>query len=360
MRRAGLFVGLLAAVLLTGCAAPGIRGQLHYGLGDAPEGRQLLWPAAPEVPRFLYTGTLIGEPNFRKPETDDGALSRLLQLARTIAGVDAAAELPLVMQRPSSVVGDDQGRLYVSDAGRSAIWVFDERAGELQLWSGAAGGTGFRSPSGLAAAPGGGVFVADADAAVVLRLDAQGGVVGEIGRGLLKRPTGLARDAVRGHLYVADTTTHDIKVFDDLGRLLHVIGRRGSGDGEFNFPTHLAFAQGELYVTDTLNHRIQVFAGDGQRLARRFGERGLYLGNLVRPKGVAVDSEGNVYVVESYYDSLLVFSARGDFLMPIGGTGTATGRFYLPAGVWVDGRNRVHVADMFNGRVVLFQFLGGG
>jgi hypothetical protein len=218
MRRAALFVGLLAAVLLAGCAAPGIRGELHYGLGDAPEGRQLLWPAAPEVPRFLYTGTLIGEPNFRKPEAGDGALSRLLQLVRTIAGVDAAAESPLVMQRPSSVVGDDQGRLYVSDAGRSAIWVFDERAGELQLWSGAVDGTGFRSPSGLAAAPGGGVFVADADAAVVLRLDAQGAVVGEIGRGLLKRPTGPGARQPRGHLYVADTYAHDIKVFDDAGR----------------------------------------------------------------------------------------------------------------------------------------------
>jgi DNA-binding beta-propeller fold protein YncE len=45
-------------------------------------------------------------------------------------------------------------------------------------------------------------------------------------------------------------------------------------------------------------------------------------------------------------------------MMPIGGTGTATGRFYLPAGVWVDANNRVYVADMFNGRVVLFQFLG--
>jgi DNA-binding beta-propeller fold protein YncE len=84
------------------------------------------------------------------------------------------------------------------------------------------------------------------------------------------------------------------------------------------------------------------------------------LGQLVRPKGVSVDGDGNVYVIESYYDSLLVFSPRGEFLLPIGGTGTATGRFYLPAGVWVDARNRVHVADMFNGRVVLFQFLGGG
>jgi DNA-binding beta-propeller fold protein YncE len=115
-----------------------------------------------------------------------------------------------------------------------------------------------------------------------------------------------------------------------------------------------------LYVTDTMNSRIQVFSAEGEVLTRKFGARGLYLGNLVRPKGVAVDGEGNVYVIESYYDSLLVFSGRGEFLLPIGGTGKATGRFYLPSGVWVDTKNRVYVADMFNGRVVLFQFLGGG
>jgi hypothetical protein len=115
---------------------------------------------------------------------------------------------------------------------------------------------------------------------------------------------------------VADTYAHDIKVFDDAGALLHVIGRRGSADGEFNFPTHLAWAQGELYVTDTLNNRIQVLGAEGQVLQRKFGERGLQLGQLVRPKGVSVDGEGNVYVVESYYDSLLVFSPRGEFLLP--------------------------------------------
>ena len=149
-------------------------------------------------------------------------------------------------------------------------------------------------------------------------------------------------------------------MFDDSGTLLRVIGRRGDRDGEFNFPSHLALAQGELYVTDTLNSRVQVFGADtGGQPLRVLGRRGLVLGDLVRPKGVGVDGEGNVYVVESYYDSLLVFSRQGEFLMPIGGTGTATGRFYLPAGVWVDARNRVYVADMFNGRVVLFQFLGG-
>ncbi|MGE4088400.1 MAG: 6-bladed beta-propeller [Immundisolibacter sp.] len=344
------------ALLLAGCANDGIvRGRLHLGLADAPEGQRLLWPQPPEVPRFAYTGTLTGEPNFRR---DEAATSALETFGRWLVGLDGRGRAPIVLQRPTSVVGDERGRLYVSDASRQAVFVFDAAAGELQVWEQADGALRFVAPSGLALAPDGGLYVADAELGAVVRLDAAGQPHGLIGRGRLLRPTGLARDAAGGRLYVADTTAHDIKVFDDAGALLQVIGRRGEAEGEFNYPTHLAFSQGTLYVTDTLNHRVQAFDADGR--VRRIGQRGLYVGNLVRPKGVAVDGEGNVYVVESYYDSLLVFSAQGEFLLPIGGTGTATGRFYLPAGVWVDAKNRVHVADMFNGRIVLFQFLGGG
>jgi DNA-binding beta-propeller fold protein YncE len=350
---------LLVTVLLAGCAAPGspalVRGRLHFGSVDAPEGKQLTWPAAPEVPRYLYTGTLTGEPNF---QADEGGRGALAGLGRWIAGLDDAALVPQVLQRPAAVVGDEAGRLYVSDTSRQAVFVFDEAAGELQLWDRADGLLRFVSPVGLAVAPGR-LYVADADLGAVFVLDAQGEPRGVIGRGRLKRPTGLARDAARGWLYVADTYAHDIKVFDDAGTLLRVIGQRGEGAGEFNYPSHLAFVQDELYVTDTLNSRIQIFGPEGGAPLRVLGRRGLVLGDLVRPKGVSVDGEGNVYVIESYYDSLLVYSRQGEFLMPIGGTGKATGRFYLPAGVWVDARNRVHIADMFNGRVVLFQFLGG-
>jgi DNA-binding beta-propeller fold protein YncE len=73
-----------------------------------------------------------------------------------------------------------------------------------------------------------------------------------------------------------------------------------------------------------------------------------------------VDDEGNLYVVESYYDHLLIFDGEGRLLLPIGGTGKQPGQFYLPAGVWTDTHDRVYVADMFNGRVSVFQFLGGG
>jgi DNA-binding beta-propeller fold protein YncE len=353
------FLAQLGLVLiLVGCASvEPVRGEMHFGLDDAPETKLLAWPQAPEVPRYLYAGTLTGEKNFRRPT---GNSSALRTFGRWLVGLDAKPVIPIVLQRPSALTGDDHGRIYVSDASRQAVFVFDEKVGELLVWERAGALLNFVAPAGLALGVAGELYVADAELGVVVRLNAQGEPLAVVGRGLLKRPTGLARDARSGMLFVADTYAHDIKVFDNSGSLVRVIGSRGDGNGEFNFPTHLTFTHGELYVTDTLNSRIQIFSAEGEVLNRKFGTRGLYLGNLVRPKGVAVDNEGNVYVVESYYDSLLVFSERGDFLLPIGGTGASNGRFYLPSGVWVDAKNRVFIADMFNGRVVLFQFLGGG
>ena len=74
---------------------------------------------------------------------------------------------------------------------------------------------------------------------------------------------------------------------------------------------------------------------------------------------MALDSDGNVYVVESLHDHLLIFNREGQFLLPIGGAGYSSGQFYLPAGLWIDQGNRVYVADMFNGRVVTYLYLGG-
>ena len=323
---------------------------------DAPEGKRVLFPAEPEIPRYLYAGQLTGEGNFRRDREEPG-LSRVWQV---ITGVLAGQAVPVVLQRPQAGAVDERGRVFVTDVSRGAVFVFDQAAGELLVWDRADGLKQFQSPIGVAAGPAGSAFVADAELGLVAWLDARGNPQRAIGRGVLTRPTGVAYDAAAQRLYVSDTYGHDIKVFDAEWRLERTIGSRGDSAGKMNFPTHLALRDGELYISDTMNARILVFDAESGDLVREIGTRGLNVGNLVRPKGVSVDAEGNVYVVESYHDSLLVFSPRGEFLLPIGGTGTSTGRFYLPAGVWVDARNRVHVADMFNGRIVLFQFLGGG
>ena len=356
-----VFARLIAAWVLAslvGCAGQGAGTVLHYGVEDAPEGKRVVWPAPPEVPRYLYAGQLIGDTNFRREGEE--ARRTGARIFRWIVGLDSPEAQRNVLQRPIAGVTDAQGRVYVTDMSRHAVYVFDEPGGRLLVWERAQGLANFVAPSGITLGPDGQIWVADAELGIVVRLDRDGEPVGSFGRGLLKRPTGLVRDPVRKLSYVVDTYAHDVKVFDDEGRLVLLIGRRGERPGEFNYPTHAAFARGELFVTDTLNNRVQVFTSDGEVLQRQFGHSGLYLGNFVRPKGVAVDNEGHVYVIESYYDHLLVYGSRGEFLLPIGGTGHATGRFYLPAGVWTDSRNRVFIADMFNGRVVVFQFLGGG
>ncbi|MGQ0524691.1 MAG: 6-bladed beta-propeller [Betaproteobacteria bacterium] len=349
--RASCALVLGISLLLAGCAATEPR-VLHFGMEDAPEGRRLMWPPPPEIPRFLYAGRLVGEENFRSPAAE-GFMRRL---ASFLLG-----EKPLtVLQRPQSGTVDAKGRILVTDASRQAVFVFDTVAGDLMVWDKADGLINFVAPVGIATGHDGDILVADAELGVVVRLDSRGNPQRTIGRGVLKRPTGLAYDATQRRIFVADTRAHDIKVFSEDGRLLNTIGRHGEADGEFNFPTHIAYARGELYVTDTMNSRIQVFSDGGSRWRLTFGRRGLFVGNLVRPKGVTVDSDGNIYVVESYYDHLLVFNRNGEFLMGIGGLGQDTGKFYLPSGAWTDSRNRVFVADMFNGRVVLFQYLETG
>ncbi|MGE5319671.1 MAG: hypothetical protein ACM3KD_05785 [Hyphomicrobiaceae bacterium] len=360
MARAGIFSrhAFLAAVAALVAACSTEPAQLHFGMEDAPEGRRILFPAEPEVPRYLYAGQLTGEGNFKREAGEGSGFGAAL---RWLAGIVAGEAAPTVLQRPQSGAVDEAGRILVSDVSRGALFVFDERAGELQVWEQAEGLRRFRTPVGVALGPQGQVFVADADLGFVARLDAKGNPLRPIGKGVLKRPTGIAYDAAHGRLYVADTYGHDIKVFDDEGRLERTIGNRGEAGGdELNYPTYVALHGDELYVADTMNSRVLVFEAQTGHPLRQIGTRGLQIGNLVRPKGVALDSEGNVYVVESYYDHLLVYNHRGEFLMPIGGVGKDTGKFYLPAGVWTDARNRVFVADTFNGRVMVFQFLGGG
>jgi len=337
-------------VLLTACSAPSPK-QLRFENIASPAIR--VWPAEPEVARYEYIGQLTGEENYRSDSGESGMTGFL----HWLVGLDGDSKQHLVLQRPQGGITDKEGRLFITDVSRRAVFVFDTVEGELKVWEWAARNTRFSAPTGIVQDKQGHIFVSDAELARVFRLDKKGQPVAEFGRDLLKRPTGLAYDAESQRFFVADTRAHDIKVFDQRGQLLDVIGHRGVGKGEFNGPTYLTFARGRLYVTDTLNARVQVFDRYGEHLFS-VGERGLYLGNLTRPKGVAVDAEDNIYIIESYYDHLLVYDKQGRFLIPIGGAGKGVGQFFLPAGVWTDARNRVFIADMFNGRVVVLQYLG--
>lgn len=353
-----ILVGSALLFLVAGCASVGLerpRGVLRLGMEDAPEGRRVFFPPPPEVPRYSYAGQLIGERNF----VPDAAarVSAWARFWRALVG-QAGTENLIELARPQGVVTDTRKRILVTDVGVPSIRVFDPQAGRLAVWEYAAPGQQFVSPVSIVSTRDGGFLVSDSSLGLIAHLGPDGQPLHPFGEGIVARPTGLAHDGER--LFVADAQTHQVHVFDlASGAKVASWGARGHGPGEFSGPTFLLLHGNELFVSDTLNARVQVLDKRDGSYLRSIGSRGTRLGQFMLPKGLASDSDGNLYVIDSYFDSMLVFAPRGELLLHIGGTGYASGNFFSPSAVWVDSSNMVYLTDTFNGRVVLFQFLGG-
>ncbi len=140
-------------------------------------------------------------------------------------------------------------------------------------------------------------------------------------------------------------------VHSNAPHLLQVIGKAGTGPGEFNRPEGICVdAQDRVYVADSCNHRIQVFSEDG-RLLRVYGKAGSGLGELSYPYDIAVDAAGNQFVCEFGNSRIQVFNADGEPVEIIGGPGAAPGRFANPWAVTLDSQGNLYVADSQNHRV---------
>lgn len=347
------FIACCAVILaLFGCAEQARVFRIAE-LPDRREGEWPVWPKGEQVPRFVYVGDLTGEQNF--VSADDNADAR--GFLAWLVGLGQEIKEPVVLRRPQGVAEGKDGRIWVADVSRQAVFQFDTVGGTLKVFDRVDQARRFVAPVGVAPLPDGGAIVSDAELGILVFFTAAGVPHKIVGDGLFERPTGLAFDPASDRIFVADTQADTVKVIDPDGALLATIGQEGDAAGQLNSPTYIALSEDRLYVTDTLNARIQVFDKEG-RFVSSFGERGLYVGNLTRPKGVAVSEDGLVYVVESFYDYLLVFDREGRLLLPIGGTGQRPGQFYLPSGVWAGQGGRVYVSDMFNGRVAVLQFLG--
>jgi DNA-binding beta-propeller fold protein YncE len=105
------------------------------------------------------------------------------------------------------------------------------------------------------------VYVADATNKRIVVLDAVGGsVVDTFGSTNLHQPQGVAVDPATGNVWVTDTSFNRLVEFTSSGVFIQAFGKAGSGQGQFNKPTHIEIDNGLLYVADTWNDRVQVFS----------------------------------------------------------------------------------------------------
>jgi len=261
---------------------------------------------------------------------------------------------------PYSVVTDSRDRIIVTDPGAAGIHIFDFSQHKYKFISHQKSTDGMVSPQCVAVDAADNIYVTDSYAGKIFVFDANGKfqrVLASVkGEGYFKRSTGIAVDSQAQRIYVADTLRHLIFVLDMDGKVLQKIGRGGTGEGQFNFPTELRLAGQDLLVVDAMNFRVQVMDRSG-KFQYAIGQAGDEAGSMFRPKGIGMDSEGHLYVVEGLRGQVQVFDRQGRLLYFFGQKGSGFGEFQLPTGLFIDSKDRVFVVDSFNRRVQVFQYV---
>lgn len=257
-------------------------------------------------------------------------------------------------QKPRAMAIDAHDQIYVVDMS-ARIQVFDTDGNFLRAWQTPEHAMG--KPVGLGIGNDGQVLVADTHYHRVLIYSPTGQLLQTIGGATGQEPGqfGLVTDVVQdreGNYYVGEYGEYDrIQKFSSDGRFLLQWGGHGSEPGQLMRPQGMAIdPQGQIFVADACNHRIQVFDGQGKVL-RVWGGQGSGLGELYYPYGVQLAPDGTVYVAEFGNHRVQKFTSDGRSLGCWGVHGRQEGQLHAPWGLVRDSRGRIHVLDSNNHRV---------
>ncbi len=255
---------------------------------------------------------------------------------------------PIPIIKPYGVTAAP-GKIYICDTmlGGLEIISLSDRTFEYFLPSGRGK---LRKPINSCADDMGRLYVADAERGQVVVFDEELKYAGSIGETDRFKPTDV--DYAGGKLWVCNLGERQIAGYDPLtySAELTIPGTDSDESGRLFSPTNLAVTNDRIYVSDLGDFKIKVYTHDGKFISS-VGSYGRNPGQFYRPKGLGVNRDSQLFAVDAGFENVQIFNEAGQPLMYFGGNYSGPGNMWLPAGIAIDYENveyfREFVADGF-------------
>lgn len=246
----------------------------------------------------------------------------------------AGHEKPLPIIKPYGIA-IHKGNLFVTDAGIQGLGHIDLEKKSFGYFT--PGGRGkLKFPTNCYVDKDGNLYIADVGRKQVVVFNTNLEYTGEIGGDENFKPADVfvAGDSI----IVTDPNNNRINVYDRSSRqhLFSFPERAKVGDENWLYnPLNLCIAGERIYVTDFGDSKVKIFTMKGEYIGA-VGSYGSGLAQFVRPKGIAVDHNLNLYAVDAGFQNVQIFNKEGQLLMFFGGPYKGPGDMYLPADVTID------------------------
>jgi len=231
-------------------------------------------------------------------------------------------------------------RIYICDTGLGGLEILDLSRGSFEYFI--PGGRGqLRLPINCCLDERAYLFVADANRKQIVVFDQDLNYVHAFGEAENFKPTDVC--VQQDKIYVANVQDHSVYVYDKSNFQLRnkIPGVENGEDGFIRQCTNIELSRDELFVSDMGDFNVKKYSLDGKYLGS-VGGYGNQPGSFTRPKGLAVDGEGKLFVVDAAFENVQIFNPQGKLLMHFGGSYGGPGAMWLPASVAISYENLEH------------------
>ena len=174
--------------------------------------------------------------------------------------------------------------------------------------------------------------------------------------GNVKTPWGITTNS-KGQIVVAEHGGNCISVSTPEGQKVRSFGSHSSAQGQLNGPRGVAVDRDDnIIVMDCSNHRVQKFTSEGEFIIQvGTGTAGSTPLQFNSPTGVGINSANDkVYILEQGNHRIQILNMDLTFSGSFGSYGSGNGQFHNPYDVAFDSTNSLYIVDTSNHRIQVF------